>query len=42
MIPLHLIPGLIIQPFASIAEGLAAIWAMSSEDFGAFEVIAKR
>jgi hypothetical protein len=26
MIPLHLIPAILIQPFASIAEGLAAIW----------------
>lgn len=42
MIPIHLIPGIIIQPFASISEGLAAIWAMSSEDFGKFEVIQKR
>ncbi|KAK9899185.1 glycosyltransferase family 2 protein [Cystobasidium minutum MCA 4210] len=42
MIPIHIIPGIIIQPFASISEGLAAIWAMSSEDFGKFEVIQKR
>lgn len=42
MIPIHLIPGILIQPFASISEGLAAIWAMSSEDFGKFEVIQKR
>ena len=29
------------KAFASIAEGLSAIWAMSSEDFGKFEVIVK-
>ena len=40
--PLYLIPGLIIQPFASIAGGLAATWAMSSEDYGAFGGIQKR
>lgn len=33
-IPIHLICSIVIQPFASIAEGLSAIWAMSSEDFG--------
>jgi hypothetical protein len=27
----HLVPSILIQPFASISEGLAAIWAMSSE-----------
>jgi hypothetical protein len=42
MIPIHIIPGILIQPFASISEGLSAIWAMSSEDFGKFEVIAKK
>lgn len=41
-IPVHLLCAIVIQPFASIAEGLSAIWAMSSEDFGKFEVIVKR
>ena len=39
-IPIHLACGLLIQPFASLAEGLSAIWAMASEDFGAsFRVV---
>jgi len=38
----HLVPAIVIQPIASILEGLSAIWAMSSEDFGKFEVIAKK
>ncbi|KAH8916814.1 glycosyltransferase family 2 protein [Atractiella rhizophila] len=42
MIPVHLICSVVIQPFASVAEGLSAIWAMSSEDFGKFEVIVKK
>ncbi|TNY19532.1 hypothetical protein DMC30DRAFT_417778 [Rhodotorula diobovata] len=41
-IPIHLACGLLIQPFASLAEGLSAIWAMASEDFGKFEVIVKK
>ncbi|KAL8283223.1 hypothetical protein RQP46_006001 [Phenoliferia psychrophenolica] len=41
-IPIHLLSAIVIQPFASVAEGLSAIWAMSSEDFGKFEVIVKR
>ncbi|CDR39189.1 RHTO0S04e02630g1_1 [Rhodotorula toruloides] len=41
-IPIHLVCAIIIQPFASIAEGLSAIWAMASEDFGKFEVIVKK
>ncbi|KAM0756412.1 family 2 glycosyltransferase [Meredithblackwellia eburnea MCA 4105] len=41
-IPIHLLCAIIIQPFASVAEGLSAIWAMSSEDFGKFEVIVKK
>ena len=41
-IPIHLLCAIVIQPFASVAEGLSAIWAMSSEDFGKFEVIVKR
>ncbi|POY71974.1 hypothetical protein BMF94_4983 [Rhodotorula taiwanensis] len=41
-IPIHLLCAIIIQPFASIAEGLSAIWAMASEDFGKFEVIVKK
>lgn len=41
-IPIHLLCAIPIQPFASILEGLSAIWAMSSEDFGKFEVITKR
>lgn len=36
-IPIHLICALPIQPFASILEGMSAIWAMSSQDFGKFE-----
>ncbi|KAK4332336.1 hypothetical protein RTBOTA2_000512 [Rhodotorula toruloides] len=39
---IHLVCAIIIQPFASIAEGLSAIWAMASEDFGKFEVIVKK
>ncbi|KAI5478547.1 egghead protein (zeste-white 4 protein), glycosyltransferase family 2 protein [Pseudohyphozyma bogoriensis] len=38
----HILCAVVIQPFASVAEGLSAIWAMSSEDFGKFEVIVKR
>ncbi|GAA5832241.1 hypothetical protein JCM11251_004290 [Rhodosporidiobolus azoricus] len=41
-IPIHLLCAIIIQPFASLAEGLSAIWAMASEDFGKFEVIVKK
>ncbi|KDE09694.1 hypothetical protein MVLG_00097 [Microbotryum lychnidis-dioicae p1A1 Lamole] len=41
-IVVHLLCSIVIQPFASVAEGLSAIWAMSSEDFGKFEVIVKR
>ncbi|GAA5949158.1 hypothetical protein JCM21900_004887 [Sporobolomyces salmonicolor] len=41
-IPIHILCAIVIQPFASIAEGLSAIWAMASEDFGKFEVIVKR
>ncbi|GAA5984015.1 hypothetical protein JCM11641_005568 [Rhodosporidiobolus odoratus] len=41
-IPIHLVCAIIIQPFASVAEGLSAIWAMASEDFGKFEVIVKK
>lgn len=40
-IMIHLPCAIVIQPFASIAEGLSAIWAMSSVDFGKFEVIVK-
>ncbi|MBW0505521.1 hypothetical protein O181_045236 [Austropuccinia psidii MF-1] len=40
-IMIHLPCAVVIQPFASIAEGLSAIWAMSSVDFGKFEVIVK-
>lgn len=39
---IHLVCSIVIQPFASVAEGLSAIWAMSSEDFGKFEVIVKK
>lgn len=38
---IHIPCAVVIQPFASIAEGLSAIWAMSSVDFGKFEVIVK-
>jgi len=38
-IPIHLLCGIIIQPFASLAEGLSAIWAMASEDFGASSLL---
>lgn len=31
-------PCMILQPFASLAEGLAAIWALSSESLDTFEV----
>ncbi|KAI8816225.1 family 2 glycosyltransferase [Fimicolochytrium jonesii] len=41
MVPVHFIAGIIIQPFASIAEGFAVMWAMSSENTGKFEVIKK-
>ncbi|KAH9457125.1 hypothetical protein MJO28_011336 [Puccinia striiformis f. sp. tritici] len=41
-IMIHLPCAIVIQPFASIAEGLSAIWAMSSVDFGKFEVIVKK
>jgi hypothetical protein len=41
-LPIHLICAIPIQPVASIMEALAAIWAMSSEDFGKFEVIVKK
>ncbi|POV95141.1 hypothetical protein PSHT_15831 [Puccinia striiformis] len=40
-IMIHIPCAVVIQPFASIAEGLSAIWAMSSVDFGKFEVIVK-
>ncbi|KAH9810839.1 glycosyl transferase family group 2-domain-containing protein [Melampsora americana] len=40
-IMIHIPCAIVIQPFASIAEGLSAIWAMSSVDFGKFEVIVK-
>ncbi|KEI41382.1 glycosyltransferase family 2 protein [Mixia osmundae IAM 14324] len=39
---IHMPCSIVIQPFASVAEGLSAIWAMSSEDFGKFEVIVKK
>lgn len=39
---MHLVCAIPIQPFGSILEGLSAIWAMSSEDFGKFEVIVKK
>ncbi|KNZ63133.1 uncharacterized protein VP01_1183g4 [Puccinia sorghi] len=39
---IHIPCAVVIQPFASIAEGLSAIWAMSSVDFGKFEVIVKK
>ncbi|KAK4057614.1 hypothetical protein OIO90_001261 [Microbotryomycetes sp. JL221] len=39
---IHLPCAVVIQPFASVAEGLSAIWAMASEDFGKFEVIVKK
>ncbi|OAV93223.1 hypothetical protein PTTG_01636, partial [Puccinia triticina 1-1 BBBD Race 1] len=41
-IMIHIPCAVVIQPFASIAEGLSAIWAMSSVDFGKFEVIVKK
>ncbi|GAA5994904.1 uncharacterized protein JCM10292_004422 [Rhodotorula paludigena] len=41
-VPIHLLCAIPIQPFASVAEGLSAIWAMASEDFGKFEVIVKK
>ncbi|CAH7666424.1 glycosyl transferase family group 2-domain-containing protein [Phakopsora pachyrhizi] len=40
-IMIHIPCAVVIQPFASVAEGLSAIWAMSSVDFGKFEVIVK-
>lgn len=42
LIPIHIVCAVPLQPFASIMEGLSAIWAMSSEDFGKFEVIVKK
>ena len=29
---------LILQPFASVAEGLAAVWALNSPQLGTFDV----
>ncbi|KAJ3005170.1 hypothetical protein HKX48_000838 [Thoreauomyces humboldtii] len=39
--PLRFLSAIIIQPFASIAEGFAVMWALGSENTGKFEVIKK-
>ncbi|TPX53694.1 hypothetical protein PhCBS80983_g06229 [Powellomyces hirtus] len=41
MVPIHFIASIFIQPFASIAEGCAVMWALASENTGKFEVIKK-
>ncbi|KAJ3153298.1 hypothetical protein HDU89_000929 [Geranomyces variabilis] len=41
MIPVHFIAAIFIQPFASVAEGIAVMWALGSENTGKFEVIKK-
>ncbi|RKO85615.1 glycosyl transferase family group 2-domain-containing protein [Blyttiomyces helicus] len=38
---IHVVCSIVIQPFASMCEGFAVVWAIGSENTGAFEVIKK-